>query len=159
MVISSTTADWLSNARPSPGHAFREHLFIDFAQPSRHRFVAELVGKFLATGLSKPFAEPAIACQLQNRIGQFADRSGRKQEASLARKDDFTRAVNVVTDDGLAGDEGLRQDAGQAFAQAGMDDDVHRPDQFGNPLGRDQAGKDEMTGETGPLDLGFQLVA
>ena len=63
---------------------------------------------------------------------------GRQQQAGLVRDHDLARAVDVVADHRLAGDQRLRQHPGQPFAQAGVHDDVHRADQRRNLLRRHQ---------------------
>ena len=55
--------------------------------------------------------------------------------------DHLPRPVHVVADHRFAGDQSLGQGPRQPLAQADVHQNVHRTDQFRNPLGRHQSGE------------------
>lgn len=83
----------------------------------------------------------------------------RQQVAGLAGDDDFARAVDVEADDWLARDQALRQHASETFPQAGVDDDVHRVDQFGDAAGWNESAEDEAIGKAEVGDVALELAA
>ena len=78
------------------------------------------------------------------------------EEAGLVVEDDFAGAVDVKTDHGLAGDQGLGQRPRKPFAKARVDYDVHSGEKSGDLIGWNQAGKAKMVGQPGRGDLPLQ---
>ncbi len=67
-------------------------------------------------------------------------------------------AINVETDDRLAGQEPVNEGPGKPFPQAGMDDDIHGGHQAGDFLRRDQSHEQKMPFQPGRTNLPFELV-
>jgi len=111
--------------------------------------MAELFGKSLASGRSEPLTQSRICSESNQGIGKLFDIAGFDEEARFIRDADFACAVDVITDDWFPGDQPLGKNSGETFAETGMDDDVHRTDQFGDLTAGDESGEDEVPYESG----------
>lgn len=101
-----------------------EDIFVDVADLASHLVMAEHVGESLATELAKTISTIPVESEFEDRLSESRDVAGLNEDAGFAWQYDLSGTVDVVADDRSAGDERLRQDAGQAFAIAGVDDEV-----------------------------------
>lgn len=72
---------------------------------------------------------------------------------------DFGCAVDIEGDDGFGSEESLREDAGESFPIAGMDDDIHGVEIIRDIFGGYESGKVEVAGETELVDALLVLFA
>ena len=79
-------------------------------------------------------------------VAVFGEESGDVGDA------DFGCAVDVEGDDGFGCEECLREDAGESFPVAGMDDDIHGVEIIGDIFGLYETGEVEVAGESELVD-------
>ena len=120
--------------------------------------MAKLVGEAFSSLQAEPIPQRRIGRQPANSRGQPLDALCWNEQAGFVGDDDLARAVDVVADHRFAGNERLRQRAGQPFAQAGVNNDVHGADQRGNLLGRNQTGELKVRVEMRAMDLSADLL-
>ena len=116
------------------------------SQLGRHVLVAKVVGEPRA-----PFGRPAGRAA-PGSAASCADRDrptrstlcGGSRNPGLVGDHDFARAVDVVADHRLAGDQRLRRARGPALRASWRGRRCPSRDQLGNPLGRHQSGELEI---------------
>jgi hypothetical protein len=118
--------------------------------------VPELVREAAAAGVAELLPQRGIGGELCESGGKSSDIPWRDKKSSLAGDADFPRAIDVVADDRLAGDERLGERSSQSFPQAGMNQDIHRAEQLGNSCRRDEAGKLKVIVQSGGVNLLLQ---
>ncbi len=89
---------------------------VNFFDGVNHRVGGEFADDGVAGGGAEAGAQGGVGDEFIAGAGEMVDAFGLDQEAGLA-VDDFFGAVDVEADDGLGAEHGLREDAGQAFAQ------------------------------------------
>ena len=94
--------------------------------------MAELLREAAAACAAEAIAESRVGGKLRESSGHGFHVARWDEKACLARDADFSRAIDVVAHDRLAGDECLRERAGESFAKACVDEQVHRSEQLGN---------------------------
>ncbi len=89
----------------------------------------------------------AVGGEADHGVAEGVGIAGGGEVAGLAFEADFGSAVAIVRDDGEAGEKGLRQSAGEAFAIAGMDEGIGGGEELGDLLRGDEAGHGDAIGQ------------
>lgn len=113
----------------------------------------KLVGKSNAASVAELLPQRGIAGKLRKSRGERSNVSRRNENPGLAGDADFPRTIDVVTDDGLAGDQRLGECSRQSFPQAGMNQNVDRAEQFRNLCRRHETGELKVLLQTCVINL------
>src|SRR5678816_362839 len=121
--------------------------------------MAELLREAAAACAAEAIAESRVGGKLRESSGHGFHVARWDEKACLARDADFSRAIDVVAHDRLAGDECLRERAGESFAKACVDEQVHRSEQLGNSRRWNEPRELKMFVHSGGVDLLLELLA
>ncbi len=124
-----------------------------------HRLLAEALGEAAPAFLAEAHPHFRVARQRQDGCAQGVQILSADQHAGLTVEDDLAGAIDIVADGRPSHDQGLRQHAGQPFAQTGMDHGIHAAEQLRNPPRRHQAGEVDRVAHAQSLGLGLQPIA
>ena len=93
--------------------------------------------------------------QSQHGVGQLTDIAMFHQQTGLLGDADFRCSIDVETDDRFSGQQSLRDDSGQAFPVACVNDDVHRMQIIGHNVRRDEPCEAKVIGQSQSGDASF----
>ena len=109
-----------------------------------HALDAESFADELLSAPAEAFTQGWVRFEFQQALSERGRVAQRDEESGFPLNADFTSSIAIGGDDRLAGGEGLRQGAGQSFAQREVDEDIHDADEFGNGGWRNQPGENEV---------------
>ena len=141
------------------GLSAAENVGIQLPQLLCHALVPENIGETLLPSWPKRARKAGSAARRVRALARRAISRGGIKKPVSSEITTARCAVDVITHDRLAGNERLRQDPSETFAQTGVDGNIHRADQLGNVFRRHKAGELKIVVQTGSGNLLIQLLA